>query len=218
VISTIYTWIRAFLALTGLVTLMALLLAFTGVHKRGAKWLATANYSSDCDFIALLPAGAIPGPTMLMRAYQAVEEYKKNPRAKIVISHKTGEPMEKSTIWSIREELILRGVPESAILLEKKATNTAEHARYIRDGAFGDYRKDSYLIVTSPTHVRRSVMSFKAAGFAHVYAIAAKPRAGVEKMGSNHFLRYDIWYSLMQEIEIVREFVAIAYYKISGRA
>ncbi len=217
-ISMIYARIRAFLALVGLVALTAVLAAFAGVHQMGARWLATADYSPDCDYIALLPAGAIPSPTMLMRSYQAAEEYRKNPKAKIVISHKTGAPIEKSTIWSIREELIFRGVPESAILLEKKAINTAEHAKYIKEGNFGDFRTDSYLIVTSPTHVRRSVMSFEAAGFAHVYAIAARARGGVEKMGSNHFLRYDIWYSLMQEIEVIREFVAIAYYRISGLA
>ncbi|HEB71137.1 MAG TPA: YdcF family protein [Nitrospirae bacterium] len=218
ILTRIYRFTRALFAMLGILFFIMIVSAVTGYYGHGTRWLASAEYSPDCDYILLLPAGAIPSPTMLMRAYKAASEWKKNPSAKIIISHLTKPPLLKSTIWSIRNELVFRGVDAKAILLEKKATNTGEHAKYIKEAGFGDPEKDKYLIVTSPTHIKRSVMAFKAVGFKHVYAAGAVGKATKEYLGGGRFIRYNVWYSLMHEIEMVREFVAIGFYILTGRA
>jgi len=218
ILTRIYRFSRGFLATLGILFLIMIVTAATGYYGHGTRWLAEAEYSPDCDYILLLPAGAIPSPIMLMRAYKAASEWKKNRRAKIIISHLTKPPLSKSTIWTIRNELVFRGVDEDAILLETKATNTGEHAKYIKEAKFGDPEKDKYLIVTSPTHIKRSVMAFKAAGFKHVYAAGAVGKATREYLGAGRFIRYNVWYSLMHEIEMIREFVAIGFYILTGRA
>jgi len=213
-----YRFVRGALAITGLAAVVAVGAALAGVHQHGARWLAQAEYAADCDYILLLPAGAVPSPVMLMRSYKAAEEYHKNPRAKVVISHKTTPPIRTSTIWTIRRELVFRGVPPEAILLELKATNTAEHARFIRELGIGDIETSKYLVVTSPTHMRRAVAAFRAAGFRKVYGAAARARATGENLGGAQALRYDIWYSVIQEIVVLRELVALAWYKLNGLA
>lgn len=218
ILSGAYKVARAFLAMLGVVSLIMIVTAITGFYGHGTRWLASAEYSPDCDYILLLPAGAIPSPTMLMRTYKAASEWKKNRSSKIIISHLTKPPLSKSTIWGIRNELVFRGVDKEAILLEKKARNTGEHAKYVKESGFGDPEKDKYLIVTSPTHIKRSVMAFKAAGFKNVYASGAAGKATREYLGGGRFIRYNVWYSLMHEIEMLREFVAIGFYIITGRA
>jgi len=214
----LFSAVKAFILITGLLAIAFTASAATGFHNTGIKWLSSAEYAPDCDYILLLPAGPVPNPSTLLRSYKAAAEYRKNPEAKVIISHKTETGLEKSTLWGIRKELILRGVPETSIFLETKARNTGEHAKYIKEAAFGDLKKDKYLLVTSPTHIKRSVMVFRAAGFNHVYAVGSKRRPPAENLGDGQFFRYNLWYSMMSEIEMFREFVAIAYYKITGRA
>jgi uncharacterized SAM-binding protein YcdF (DUF218 family) len=218
ILGGIYRATRALFAIVGIISLLLIISAVTGYYGYGTRWLASAEYSPDCDYILLLPAGAIPSPTMLMRTYKAAAEWKKNRSSKIIISHLTKPPLSRSTIWSIRNELVFRGVDGDAILLEKKATNTGEHAKYIKEAGFGDPEKDKYLIVTSPTHIKRSVMAFRAAGFKKVYASGAVGKSIEEDLGWGRFIRYNVWYSLAHEIEMIREFVAIGYYILTGRA
>lgn len=208
---------RNAMAAFGLATMVAIVSSSAGLTAGLGKWLSQWEYKKDCDYILLLPGGAIPSPAMLMRAYQAAEEFRKNPRARVVISLKSGLPLESSTIWGIRRELIFRGVPAESIILETKATSTYEHAKYISEGRIGDPANDSYLIVTSPYHVRRSVMVFISRGFAHVYAAPAAGKREREDMGMFQEIRYDIWGRLISDIENLRELAALGFYYVTGR-
>ncbi|MBI1865456.1 MAG: YdcF family protein [Nitrospirae bacterium] len=217
--SNLYRKIRALLALLGLVVTGAVAAASLGVPEDAQLWLAgAAESTSEANYILLLPCGGVPSSCMLMRAHKAAEEHARNPKARIVVSHKVDGPFETSSLRQIRDELVFRGVPADAILLETKARSTAEHAKYIKEAGFGDIGKDRYLIVTSPTHIRRSVMVFRAAGFKHIYAAPAFDVYGSEDLGAGLFLRYGLWGSLALEIEVVRELIAIGWYKATGRA
>ncbi|VAX24801.1 hypothetical protein MNBD_NITROSPINAE02-221 [hydrothermal vent metagenome] len=182
------------------------------------KWLETAPYSDKADYIVLLPAGGIPGPTMLMRAYKTAQESRKNRKAKIILSNIVDTTLEKSTIWSIREELVARGVPAKRIIFEKKAKSTSDHAKYIKEDGIGDYKNDSYLIITSPSHVKRSILTFRAQGFGHIYAVSATARSDVEDLGGMQYARYHFWGSLKLSVDVIRELLAIGWYKVTGRA
>jgi uncharacterized SAM-binding protein YcdF (DUF218 family) len=93
-------------------------------------------------------------------------------------------------------------------------------------------RHASLLLVTSPEHLYRSVLTFKKAGFLKVDGIPAFEkdmetdlsfRAGllggksyIPDVGENVILRYKFWNYLEYEMEILREYVAIAYYWMMG--
>ena len=208
---------RDAMAAFGVVTMVAFVSSSAGFTACLGRWLSDWEYRGDCDYILLLPGGAIPSPAMLMRAYKAAEEYKKNPRARVVISLKTEPPLDSSTIWGIRRELILRGVPAESIILETKATSTYEHAKYIFESHIGDPAADRYLIVTSPYHVRRSAMLFRARGFANVYAAPAVGMREKEYLGAFQSIRYDIWGRVISDMENIREFAAIGYCYVTGK-
>jgi len=214
----IITTLRKVIMTTGVLSLLVIGIAFTGNERIAVKWLSSVDYKSDCDFIVLLPAGPIPNPTMLTRIVVASREFKKNPQAKIIISLVADPPLESSSIWEIRDELILRGVVKENIFLEIKARNTAEHAKYVKETRLIDPIKHSFLIVTSPLHMRRSVMAFKAVGFSHIYGTTGLKAPPKENLGWGQFFRYDIWNALHTEIGIMREIVAIIYYKVTGKA
>lgn len=217
--ASVYRTIRALFAVLGLVFTGAVAAAAMGVPLDAERWLASAaEYSSQTDYILLLPCGGIPSSCMLARTYRAAEEHKKNPGSRIIISHKVEGQIETSTTGQIRDELVFRGVPADAILFETRARSTAEHAKFIKEAKLGDMEKDRYLIVTSPTHIRRSVMSFRAAGFRHIYAAPAFDVYGSEDLGAGLFIRYSLWGSLNLEIEVIRELIAIGWYKVTGKA
>lgn len=61
-------------------------------------------------------------------------------------------------------------------------------------------------------------MAFRAAGFRHIYAAPAFDVYGNEDLGAGLFLRYGLWGSLNLEIEVIRELIAIGWYKVTGKA
>ncbi len=209
---------KGVLASIGVLTLVYFAAVLWGAPHVALKWLETAPYSGDADYIVLLPAGGIPGPTMLMRTYKAAQESRKNRSAKIILSNRVDTPLEKSTIWSIREELVARGISAKRIIFEKKAQSTSDHAKYIKEDGIGDYKNDSYLIVTSPTHVKRSILTFRAQGFRHIYAAPADAKQDIEDLGDMQYARYHFWGSLKLSVDVVRELLAIGWYKVTGRA
>jgi uncharacterized SAM-binding protein YcdF (DUF218 family) len=81
-------------------------------------------------------------------------------------------------------------------------------------------------IVTSPEHMYRSVATFRKAGFKSVGGMASFEEAVSEKLligkHNKEFkterlnLRYNMWNYLKYEITVVREYFAIAYYKLRG--
>ena len=89
------------------------------------------------------------------------------------------------------------------------------------------------LLVTSPEHMRRSVLCFHKVGFEKVGALPAFENAveadlsfNDDELGGNKVLmpdvgqsinmRYQLWNHLKYEILIVRETVALIYYKMRG--
>jgi uncharacterized SAM-binding protein YcdF (DUF218 family) len=90
----------------------------------------------------------------------------------------------------------------------------------------------SLLIVTSPEHLHRAVLSFRKAGFTRVDGQAAWEHAiesdlnfygnklGGRKIipdiGENLSLRYEFWTQMNYELLVLREWLALGYYKLKG--
>ena len=90
----------------------------------------------------------------------------------------------------------------------------------------------SILIVTSPEHLTRSVLTFKKAGFLKVDGVPAFEttiesditfndrmlggRQWIPGIGGNLTLRYQFWTQLRYEELMIREYLAMFYYKLKG--
>ena len=93
-------------------------------------------------------------------------------------------------------------------------------------------RKSSILIVTSPEHLLRAIKTFNKVGFTKVDGLPAFEKtieadlnfngkklgghAWFLDIGKNITVRYQFWMQLHYELLVVREWTALAYYKMMG--
>ncbi len=226
---------RKVLLLLGILFLILLILSFTSLPFWGYYWLGTnqSEINEKPDYIVLLGGGGMPSESNLMRAFFVFRAASESPECRIIISIPGDTTDSKSTARLVAVELERKGIEQSRILYEELGTNTRSQA--LRLQQFNDEKLTgkAILLVTSPEHMRRAVLVFKKAGFAHVNALPAFENAleadlvfkddelGGNKIllpdiGSHTSIRYQFWNHLKYEILIARELVALGYYKLRG--
>jgi len=91
------------------------------------------------------------------RVYHAVELYREGYADKIIFS--------SGFIYFLEEALVMKavaisfGIPENAIILEEKASNTYENVKFTKE-ILDKKKMNSILLVSSPYHVRRALLVF----------------------------------------------------------
>lgn len=221
-----------FFMLVGMFFTTCVLIALTSAPYRGYHWLGTSQseLSSQPEFIILLGGGGMPSQSNLMRSWYTAQASENFRQAKIIIAMPGNLSDSTSTPQKMKDELVLRGVNAANVIFENEGTNTRSQAlncgRLIKFSA-------PLLLVTSPEHMRRAVLSFKKAGFEKVNALPAFENAAeadfsftddelggnkilVPDVGKNINMRYQLWSHLKYEILIVREAFALFYYQLRG--
>lgn len=224
--------VRNLLVLFGFFFLICIILALTSAPFWGYHWLGTSKSELKWQpkTIVLLGGGGMPSQSNLMRSWYTEKAAKSFPEASVIIAMPGDLEDSLSTPQLMKRELILRGVDSLKINFETEATNTRAQALNCQRVIL---MQDPILLVTSPEHMRRSVLCFQKAGFEKVNALPAFENAAeadftfkddelggntvlVPDVGQSINLRYQLWNHLKYEILIAREMVAIAYYKIRG--
>ena len=168
------------------------------------------------EYIVILGGGSIPSDTGLMRTYYGATHSIAFPEATIIVALPADEDPETSSVGRMKDELVLRGVPASSILMETKGRNTHEQAEGIR-AMLGPGAIDTTVhIVTERSHLRRSVLCFRKAGFSHVFGICTHNTGAEADVGAGTFLRYTLWTNLQLQIRVLREMIATGVYKLRG--
>lgn len=229
------TWTRRILLGLGGLFVVILILSFTTLPFWMYYRLGTtsADYRFAPKRIILLGAGGMPSEANLLRAYTTAELATRFPEAEveIALTKGIGESLSGSAIGQLRDELVHRGVKENRILLEVRGHNTREQAQRI----FEEIRLPEYpiILITSPEHLYRSLLSFRKVGFSNVGGTAAFEKALEEELtyrseklggrklpgpevGESLQLRYQFWNHLHYQVKCYREYLALAYYKIKG--
>jgi uncharacterized SAM-binding protein YcdF (DUF218 family) len=208
------------------------------------------------DVIVVLGGGGMPSESGLMRCWYAARAASHFTRAKVIIALPGNASDSLSSINSMKDELILRGIKADRILLEDSGTNTRAEALNIRKIVTGNLsagRKAglpitpdlppslygsrpggevAVLIITSPEHLYRSVLCFRKVGFTRVDGLPAFEatiesditfddqmlggRKWMPSIGKNLTLRYQFWTQLHYEQLVMREWLAVVYYKLKG--
>ena len=167
-------------------------------------------------YIVVLGGGGIPSDTGLMRTYYGATHSMSFPDATVIVALPADEDPKTSSVGRMKDELVLRGVPASSILMETKGRNTHEQAERIRAMLGPGASDDPIHIVTERSHLRRSVLCFRKAGFTRVFGIGT-PNTGAEAdVGAGTFLRYTLWTNLQLQIRVFREMIATGVYKLRG--
>jgi uncharacterized SAM-binding protein YcdF (DUF218 family) len=233
------TFIRAFLIMMGLFFTLMILMAFTSApfwiwYNLGVK---KAGIHRPPDFIVVMGGGGMPSESGLMRCWYASEVANHFTRARIIIALPGDVKDSLSSVNQMKREMELRGIAGDRIFLEDSGTNTrAEALNILKIITNNDMsrvtRHASLLIVTSPEHLYRAVLTFKKAGFMKVDGVPAfektieadlnfnagklGARSWVPDVGRNITLRYEFWVHMEYEFLLLREYLALAYYKLQG--
>jgi uncharacterized SAM-binding protein YcdF (DUF218 family) len=212
------------------------------------------------EFIVVLGGGGMPSESGLMRTWYAARLGNHFSTSKIIIALPGDTVDSLSSVYQMKEELILRGISGKRISFESLGTNTRAQALNIKtlitnyeitclpagrritnksspasNTVSWDKRIaaiSSILIITSPEHLYRAVLAFRKAGFVLVDGLPAFETAieselsfddrllGGKKwlpaIGKNITVRYQFWTQLHYEQLIIREWLAIVYYKLNG--
>jgi len=242
---------KVILIVLGSIACVMIILAFTSAPFWIWYGLGTskAGITSPPDYIVVLGGSGIPSESGLMRTYYAGVAAEHFPDAMVIVALPGDTSDSVSSISKMIDELIIRGIAPERILDEDSGTNTRAQAMRISE-LISDPRymihdtmnhtgksrianpKSRILLVTSPEHLYRAVLTFRKAGFDVVDGIPAfgsdiesditfsskklGGRRWVPDVGESITLRYQFWTQLQYEILILREYMAIAYYWLMG--
>lgn len=209
-----------------------ILLSFTSVPFKIYHFLGTSQgkISFKPDYIILMGAGAMPGPGNLMRSYFTLEASRAFPEAKVIIALPADtSSLADSHAGRLSSFLVSRGLDTARIFHETRGTNTRTQACEI----YHLLKKNNslkLLIVSSPEHIYRSVLTFRKCGFQYVSGLPCfegsfsadllltekEKRDPLKSLERSVKLRYNVWNYLILQIVLLREFTAIGYYKLKG--
>jgi uncharacterized SAM-binding protein YcdF (DUF218 family) len=204
--------------------------------------LSKAGIHRPPDYIIVLGGGGMPSETGLMRCWYGAKAANYFTRAKVIIALPGDANDSLSSVNLMKKELVMRGVAKERIILEDSGTNTRAQAvnifrltiynlRFTNESSIVN-RQSSILLVTGPEHLPRAVLSFLKAGFSRIDGLPAFEstiesditfndctlggRKWIPGIGENLNLRYHFWTQLRYEELLMREWMAMIYYKLKG--
>lgn len=221
--------IKWIFTIAGAIAFLMLILSFTDLPYYAYHSLGTSNskLSVDPEVIVILGGSGMPSPDGLIRTYYAAEMANIFEQADIIIAYPYNQGDSLYQLELMAKELIIRGVDSVRIRFEPLGFNTYSQAVHIASFYEHSITKPALLLVTSPEHMYRSVRTFKKAGFNHVGGMPAfeKPidEEKLKDTGTkedvrirNLSVRYNMWSYLNYELLVLREYFAIAYYRLKG--
>jgi len=197
---------------------LQILIAVVGPPRGSVRWLTgkAELMRAAPRYIVVLGGAGIPSEAGLIRVYYAAEYGRGLTNATFVVALPADGDPETSSVGRMRDELVLRGIPRDRILMETRGLNTHQQAVNIAGmlgpGALGE----PMLVVTSPSHVRRSLLCFRKTGFSWVRAAPAENVDNEADPGPHARERYGFWNTLQFEVQMARELTAMAVYKLLG--
>ena len=231
--------------LLGMAALLLGALQFTNLPWLAYKRLADFPHPTPREptLILLMGGGGIPGDSGLMRTYYAARAAERHPGARILVAMPFGTEQSYAS-RAYLDELHLRGVPPERTSILSGGTNTREQALRLAEHLGPGTATEAVLVVSDPSHIRRVAGSLRGAGIVHVAAMPAHPFSiedsppwasladpALRPPSSQPAIppptpssstrisprwRYDIWTHLGFSHKALREYVALAYYRLRG--
>jgi uncharacterized SAM-binding protein YcdF (DUF218 family) len=226
--------IKILLIVSGSIFITLLVLAFTKIPYWAYDSLGTGNsrITKPPVTIILLSGSGIPSESGLLRAYFTAKIGEIYPHANIVISMPGILNDSLSDPRLTADELVMRGIARERIGYECNGKNTRQQAMKLAEGKTKVQLDQPVTLITSPEHMKRSVLVFRKCGFTTVSGCATfgssiqtdmtfedndlKGNKYIPSIGNNLQVRYQFWTQLKLEILVLREYFGLAYYKLRG--
>jgi len=153
------------------------------------------------------------------RIFQTLQLYKEGYVDKILISGGSGNIKRPEEIESIfvKEYLVSIGINANDILIESNSKNTFENAKFTKEVLLknGYSLNDTFLLVTSGYHMRRSIKCFDKQGI-KTFAFAADGRSGEAKTYPDELLIPKTGVYLMWDV-VIHEWIGYFTYLMTGK-
>lgn len=213
----------------GICFLILCAFAFTRVPFDVHRWLGKSSDISELKPAALIMMGGsgMPSESNLIRLYYVATLAAQFPTTEVYILH----PTDTAVTSLMANHLSEMSVATNRIHLSLKGTNTREQAIELYQ-KYPALANREVVLVSSPENMYRSLKVFRKAGFSNVKGVSAFENAMFVSLKYDHTkiggtsmapdvsdnldLRYNFWNYLKLEITCMREFTAIAYYKLNG--
>ncbi len=218
--------IRSFFMLLGILFLFLIALSFTPIPYHAYHQLAATDISLNKKptAIVVLSGVGMPSPDALIKLYFAKKAALNYPKSKVyLLLPELPSKDSRSPILLMKKELIDGNVHDQRIQLITEGHNTYSQLHAL-SGRIDT--ASSVLVVTTPEHMRRSILTFNKMGYQHVGGLPTfehpssesllTENANEELEISNLSLRYNVWSYLQYEIIVIREYCALGYYWLKG--
>jgi uncharacterized SAM-binding protein YcdF (DUF218 family) len=167
----------------------------------GASVLRVENYEA-----------AVLSTASARRALEGARLYHLMAPQWVIVSGGLGRDPQVPESEPLRQALLEQGVPAEVILMESGSSDTHDQAVLLKD-LLARRGIDSFVLVTSPSHVRRAMGAFKAVGLEPLMS----PAAGTGEGGQGGtFPLLPSMEALQDSVTSTREYLAIAYYWLRG--
>ncbi len=226
--------LKYILLLSGALFLTFFILCFTHaphlwIYRLGPT---NADIRRPPDFIIVMGGAGMPSESALIRTYYGSNLARHFKNAKVIIALPGDTTDSVSSVVLMKKEMVMRGIRAERIMLEPNGTNTRAEALNVAFMLRGQ-KQPALAIVTSPEHMRRSTLCFRKIGFLKVDGLAAFSNpieAGltfedyklggrdwmIPDIGSNLMVRYKFWLQARNLEAVIREVMALGYYKVKG--
>jgi len=219
---------------SGCIFIVSCILAFTTLPFQAYHNLGTSNsiITKPPSTIIMLGGAGIPSGDGLIRSFYTAKLSTANPEALVVVAMPGDTSDSLSAPRRVASELQIRGVNRNSVTYENTGHNTREQAMKLAAGKTKAQLDQPLTLVTSPEHMKRAVLTFRKSGFTSVsglptfeYSLEAdltfhdsdlKGNSMAPPIGKNLQFRYQFWNHMKYEIMVLREYFALAYYKLRG--
>ncbi len=224
--SKIHSIFSFILKLFGVLFALILLISLTSIPYYAYHQLAALDITLEKkpSAIIVLSGVGMPSPDALIKLYFAGEAANQFPNSSIYLALPEKAAQDSITpLGLMRTELIKNDINSKRIHLAPKGYNTYTQ---LLDLSKKIDKSASVLIVTSPEHMLRSILTLKKLGFSDVGGLPTFEEPSEEVLLRSHSskrdeienltIRYNMWSYLQYEVKVMREYFALSYYWLKG--
>lgn len=152
------------------------------------------------------------------RFIQTTKLYHSGNVSHIVLSGGLGSLVKKGPLEAdqLHQQLLMQGIPDSAIIIENRSRNTYENAVFTHKILDSLKLPQPYVLVTSAMHMPRAISSFNKAGVEVIAYPAAYKQIDTDRSWDDYIIPSPALLSAWNFL--LKEFVGIMVYRWTGKA
>lgn len=196
------------------------------ILRNGYEPLDVSTLTEPVDAIVVLGGGSVTqsigeeeintlSDSSAMRVLEALRLYEQLDEPLIIVSGGVNERVGRMTpeSYPMRAALLDAGIPPEDILMESDSRDTYEQALLLQPILAAE-AIDNFLLITSESHMRRSMAVFQAQGMEPIPSAASQHSEG---QALSHWGIFPDEEALDASRHAMREIMSLVYYGISGR-